>query len=389
VTPNRKKLRVLLVLHELSHSGAPKLVLDLFDDLTDDVDVWCVSVLSGPLAGRCRKLGNLNILPRMPLGGPLAKRLGPVLTDVFVNLLRLLVTPLSIRIRRWQPDLIYLNSVWSAPVSIILPLPDVPVLMHVHELDIGIRLAVRQYPNEVLRSPNHYIAVSDAVSQALQAGHGISQNKITTILGAVPDKDVISDVNSIKSTTGNTMPFIVGGCGTSYWRKGVFLWLQVARDVVSRIGAEAVKFIWVGAADADELIMCEESARKLGVENNVQFVATTAEPLTWFRQFDVFAMTSIEDPCPIVVLENMMLGTPVLCFRNGGGTIEEVGDTGVTVDNFSVTEMADHVISLAHDSTRRHQMGLAAIDRVKLSFLVSIQSPKILVVMKGLIGTNK
>jgi hypothetical protein len=42
-------------------------------------------------------------------------------------------------------------------------------------------------------------------------------------------------------------------------------------------------------------------------------------PFGQLARFDIFAMTSWERPCPLVALENMGLGTPVVCFAAGAG----------------------------------------------------------------------
>ncbi len=373
-----RRPRILVVLHELSRSGAPKLVLDLFEGLAADVDVRFLAIRGGPLADRCRTLGKLDILPRMPLGGPMAQKLGARFERAYTKGLRLLLSSLSTELTKWNPDLIYLNSVWSAPVSKNIDLPSAPILLHVHELQIGISMAVRLYRKQLLERPSYYIAVSDSVRNALIGDHGVSETIVETIHGAVPDQYVADNGNIQPRIFPTGKPLTVGGCGTPYWRKGIFLWLQTARAVIDHLGPDAVQFQWIGVSDPDEMLMCVESARKLGVENSVEFIASTPEPLTWFRNFDIFAMTSIEDPCPIVVLENMMLGTPVICFADGGGTVEEIGDTGISIPNFSVAQMAEEIIALSADRDRLQAIGQGAYERIRSHFLVSTQAPKIL-----------
>ena len=52
----------------------------------------------------------------------------------------------------------------------------------------------------------------------------------------------------------------------------------------------------------------------------VEFIPPTPKPMEHFAGFDIFAMTSWEDPCPLVVLENMGLAKPVVCFAGGAGS---------------------------------------------------------------------
>jgi glycosyltransferase involved in cell wall biosynthesis len=261
--------------------------------------------------------------------------------------------------------------------------------MHVHEQEIGIALAVRQYRDAVLKIPDRYITVSDAVTRALTRGQHVPREKITMVHEAVPDAYAAANSAMDRNPAAAVRPLIVGGCGSPYWRKGVFLWLQVAQQVVRAMGAGAVRFQWVGVAGDDEMILCRESAEKLGVATHVEFISSTPEPLTWFRQFDLFAMTSIEDPCPIVVLENMMLGTPVLCFREGGGAPEEIGDIEAAIPDFSVTAMAERIVVLAADRLALKALGEQAAERVRSHFVVSVQAPKILAVMQAVASMGR
>ena len=142
--------------------------------------------------------------------------------------------------------------------------------------------------------------------------------------------------------------------------------------------AMSVEFRWVGMVDNAEARAAKLEARKLGIEGIVKFIPRTERPLDEYRKFDVFAMTSWEDPCPLVVLENMALGKPIVCFAAGGGAAEEVGNGGVIVPEFSPEMMAAAVAELAQDSTRRKALGREARSRVNRMFVASVQAPRLL-----------
>jgi glycosyltransferase involved in cell wall biosynthesis len=102
----------------------------------------------------------------------------------------------------------------------------------------------------------------------------------------------------------------------------------------------------------------------------------------------VFATTAWEDPCPIVVFENMLLGKPVACFANSGGAAEQVGDTGIVVEGFSPQKMAMGIADLLNDPDRRGRMGAAARRRVQENFTVNVQAPKILQQIREVVSDN-
>jgi glycosyltransferase involved in cell wall biosynthesis len=73
----------------------------------------------------------------------------------------------------------------------------------------------------------------------------------------------------------------------------------------------------------------------------MELIPHTPTPLIQFAEFDVFFLSSREDPNPLVVLESGKLGKPVLCFKGSGATdeiVEAGGGTMVTME--SIEEMS-------------------------------------------------
>ena len=96
-------------------------------------------------------------------------------------------------------------------------------------------------------------------------------------------------------------------------------------------------------------------------------------------------MTSWEESASLVVLENMLLEKPVVCFAGSGGPPELLGDTGVIVEQFDPLVMAQAVAALARDPDKRARLGRAAHQRVKEEFVVPVQVPKIFRVMESMV----
>jgi glycosyltransferase involved in cell wall biosynthesis len=94
--------------------------------------------------------------------------------------------------------------------------------------------------------------------------------------------------------------------------------------------------------------------------------------------FDVFTMPSWSDPCPLVVLENMLMENPVVCFSGSGGPPDEVGPDGVVVSGFCPRAMAKEVAALVADPARSRSLGQAGRKRVLERFTTRTQAPKVL-----------
>ena len=371
---NRDMLRVLLVLHELS-PGAPSITLDAFEWMKKDVTVRTIAFDGGFLESRYRRLGRLDILPEwQPSWG------------------RRLLRKWSLRrlrrdIAHFGPELLYVNSIASLTRASQLGIPGVPVLVHVHELESIVEPIVESDMNLLLTWPTRFIAVSHAVRALLVNAVGIPESKVALVYEFIRDDVLaIERVQREPAASQKQGPFVVGGAGAAFWRKGITLWLQMAAAMKRLLPERLLEFRWVGIVYDGDARMAKLEARKLGIENIVRFLPRLERPLDHFQEFDVFAMTSWEDPCPLVVLENMALGKPVVCFQGGGGAPEEVGSAGLVIPEFRPEMMAAAIAELAVDGARREHFGRMARSRVKDMFVASVQVPKLLDEMMQVAG---
>ena len=332
-----------------------------------------ISFDEGFLRDRYLRLGRLDIMP--PWHAAFYRRLP---RKRFLWRWRRIVS-------QFRPQLLYVNSVVMIQGARSLGVVDVPVLVHIHELDSFMKpfLESNRDRDLLLTWPTRFIAVSEAVRELLVKSMGIPEEKVGLVYEFIRD-EVLSfgHPQPPSATDRRGRPFVIGGAGTPGWRKGVTLWLQTAAAVKRLLPGMALEFRWVGMMDNPYADTTRLEAKKLGVEDIVRFMPRMERPLDQFEEFDVFAMTSWEDPCPLVVLENMALGKPVVCFQRGGGAAEEVGNGGIVVPEFRPEMMAQAIAELAKDDSRREALGKIARSRVKEKFMVSVQAPKLLAEMR-------
>lgn len=104
--------------------------------------------------------------------------------------------------------------------------------------------------------------------------------------------------------------FVVGGCGSIGWRKGTDLFLQIAHAINRTKGYEKVRFLWVGGEiQNQESLEFSHDAYVLGLQY-CHRIPTTAEVFDFYCAIDIFALTSREDPFPLVMLEAGAHGVP-------------------------------------------------------------------------------
>ena len=368
-----RKIKVLLLLHDLSPTGAPKVAAAAFTHLKDSVELRTISYEGGPLGERLRTLGPVQTLVsyRWP-GMPASPR--AVLLFLWHRAFSVAkARRWSRAVVRWQPDVVYINSIAGLLARKRLRLPPTPTVLHVHELDSFLRPLASHLPQMFREMPNRYLAVSEAVREALTDRYGIDPAKVAVIPAFTepfplpPPRPVPADGR-----------LVVGGSGVISWVKGAQLWLLMAAELKARLGADRVRFVWVGVPDNDEGWQFGAMVRKLDLTGDVTLVPFVANPQEYYAQLDVFALTSWEETASLALLENMLLERAVVCFAGSGGPKEFAGDAGVVVPNFSPTEMADAVAALCADPARRRALGQAARQRVLTHFTPDVLAPRIL-----------
>ena len=364
LTPLRPP-RVLLLLHELTRTGAPGLALGTFEALSGKIELRMVAQTGGPLADRFRRLGNLSILSRDRRDQPhhrthLARKSIAVSWDSAVE------TVARFAVARWRPDVVYVNSVHALPLVARMGVRGLPTILHVHELTVALACYEAAHPGLIRAVPERYVAVSSAVREELADRYRIDRERITIVrpFVVVP----VTLVPGSVSASGESGRVVVGGMGNPSWYKGLPLWLLAAREVADQLGEDRVRFTWIGIRDTDEGRQARAMAAKLRLDSIVDFVPESEDVAQHLARLDVLAMSSWEEAAPLTVLEAMAQGIPVVSFAGSGGPAEEIGEAGVIVRDFSPAGMAHAIADLARHPAQRKRLGLAGRERAQSAF---------------------
>jgi glycosyltransferase involved in cell wall biosynthesis len=367
------RLRVLLVMHELTRTGAPLLALRSHVAMAPSVDVRTVSRAGGPLEPDFRALGPTLVLRRGPIApGPLGRVRGAL---AMVG---------ATRPGGWQPEVIHVNSAAALPVyqrMYGVRALRRPVLLHVHESRDYLGSVERHFPGLIAGVPDAWIGVSSDVEDALVSRFGIPPGRITVIPPHIDPRWLEARADGVDGDTGRdgaANPIVIGGAGEPSWRKGTELWLLAAAELQRRAGDGRYRFLWVGLTDNDHSRQMRAMVEKLGLVGIVELVPQTAETAAAYRRMDILLATPWEEPAGIVVLELMALGRPVVCVAGSGGPAEEVGQAGVVVDGFDVGSIADAVERVASSPDLRLSLGRAARDRVSECYTTPVLAPLVL-----------
>jgi len=147
--------------------------------------------------------------------------------------------------------------------------------------------------------------------------------------------------------------------------KNIPMLLKTAKRLID--AKEKVRFVIVG--DGTERQMLEDMVAELQITEYVRFTGWRTDAPKLMSAFDIFALTSKDEGMPIVVLEAMALGKPVVG-TNVGAMNECVlhGQTGLLVPSDNVNQMTEFLRLLVRDKDRACRFGEAGRTLVKRQF---------------------
>jgi len=227
-------------------------------------------------------------------------------------------------------------------------------------------LYYRLLDNYTSRFNQAVIAVSEAVKRDLLK-QGIPESKVVTIRNGVgippPGSFAVSEARK-KMGIGEDAS-VVGAAGRLSAQKDYPTLLRAAKEVLRSF--PDARFLIAGEGPArDELV---EMAGEMGLKERVEFLGYRNNIMEVISAFDIFALSSLWEGLPLVVLEAMALAKPVVATAVPG-TAEAVaeGETGYLVPLGDHGALAGKIIKLLEDPSRARTMGRAGRRRAEEHF---------------------
>jgi glycosyltransferase involved in cell wall biosynthesis/peptidoglycan/xylan/chitin deacetylase (PgdA/CDA1 family) len=356
---------VLVITHEASRSGAPKVALQLAQA---HLDAGYRTILlwrwSGPaLEQFSRQMTTLAepwrrtraILRRYPPTKQLAIHLENAAA------MRAL--------RRIRPSIVWANSTLSAPYARAAARLGIPFVLYSHEpYELARSALSRLGPSgcrEVLGPWGTLLGCSTAtaedLSRAFSAVINLAEDGGIIAIPTVDSLPSPVDIDSLRASAPalriggadtTTLPdrFVLG-CGVANRTKGVDIFAAAAEADAAMRPESGLRWVWLGRLpegfDADQR----------GFER-VLFLGEVANPAPILRRADALVMASRVDPFPLVVLEAMALDVPVVS-SDLPGTREQLGDTAL----FFEVEDHDGLVAAVHQLSQNPSISAALASR--------------------------
>lgn len=344
--PMPEGVDVLFVNHEESRTGAPKILFEVALEAKKSHSIIVISKQKGGMTSEYRTaFGERLLYPHEILKGMDRHEMARMM------------------LQKIMPKLVYANSIVSYEYAYEARKLGIPVIMHVHEMGSAYGVAIpEELRGRFAHSADVFIAVSEAVRHDLINRMHVEEDRIRLIHEFV-DSTVVRELALKHSRTEveemlNIEPgdLLVASMGTFDRRKGADIFVKVAKKLsgANPKSNSKIKMLWIGQRPRlhDSLLHVFDANRSAFI-----YIDEVKNPFPFLSRADIFFLPSREDPFPLVVLEAMALGKPVVAFRGSGGAAEAGDGSIVLVDGFDVDRAVSALKHLASDDEERQRRG--------------------------------
>ena len=343
VTVPREGRRIEMVLPSLVPGGQEMLVVRLSLALREagfTVGATCTE-MEGPLADRMRTDGfDVALAPAPGLRSN-------VRADALVR-----------RFASRRPDVMHVHSgVWLKAAR-AARMAGVPRVVHtIHGL-----LDPEPWHSAVLkrfaaRHTDTIVAVSEPLRHHLVEDVGVDAAKVQVILNGVDTSHFHpgGDRAALRTRLGFAADGpVIGHVARLAAIKNQALLLDAFANVLRERPSAALVIV----GDGDERPRLESRIAERGIGDAVRLVGEVDDAAAFYRDFDVFALTSNNEGTSMSVLEAMASGVAVVATSVGGSpALLNHGDCGILVPPGDVDALTRSLLSLIADDVRRERLG--------------------------------
>jgi glycosyltransferase involved in cell wall biosynthesis len=332
-------MRLLLAITELALGGAESVVLELEQGALNAGHEVAVAAASGTLEGRASRFFRLPAIENSPIA---LGRTGRRLTGIT---------------RAFAPDLVHAHNPRMAGLAVAAARLARPgrrpyVLATYHGAPPGKARAGAR----VLRLADHVVCVSEQLAEEL-AANGVRERRMTVIrngVSAPPALDA-AERSRIDAELGLGAEPVVTAVGRLVAQKAHHRLVEAA--VAVRTQVPTARFLIVG--DGPLRSELQARIRAAGLEDAVTLTGTRSDARQIIARSDVVALASEWEGLPLVALEALAAGVPIVSTDVAGTAELARSGAAVTVPH-TAAALADALVEVLRDPARRQEMGAAA-----------------------------
>ena len=354
---------VIIVTHDASRSGAPILALNLAKAISPRYNIVIICLRAGDLVAAFRQV-SMEVYVAEHAGGT-----GSYFTRT-----------LDIIAAQKTPIFAIVNSIESRNILGALRERQIPSVALFHEFasytlpksafadafsladevvfstELTIQNAMER--TSFVRTPRFHVLAQGRCEvprrESGDAVHQMERDSLTAVLR--PDANKADE-------------FLVIGAGYVQMRKGVDLFIDVARRVLSTEEGRNARFAWIGAGydpehDAVYSVYLRDQIERAGLNDRMMMLGETAEIEHVYALSDLLLLTSRLDPLPNVAIDALSEGVPVICFEKTTGIADLLAEAGLrdacVADYLDTGQAADRVLRFIRSPEAYRQVSVTS-----------------------------
>lgn len=319
---------VLIVTHDASRTGAPILVFNLAKTLSARYNVFIVCLRWGELVNDFRQVSTkVHVVEQRHGNGRYFSRILNEITQQKI------------------PAFAVVNSIDSWHVFRELHERKIPSVALLHEF------ASYTFPKSAFTDAFHLagevvfsseLTIQNAIEQTsfvrTPRFHVLAQGRCEVPQRETEDALRHSECDlltaRLRPDGEKTGEFLVIGAGSVLMRKGVDLFIDVARRVLSTEDGQNARFAWIGAGyspdqDAAYSVYLKDQIDRAGLTERMIMLGETSEIEHVYGLSNLLLLSSRLDPLPNVAIDALSEGVPVVCFDKTTGIADLLTDAGL------------------------------------------------------------
>lgn len=263
-------------------------------------------------------------------------------------------------LRKLHPSILHTYNVGTIEYSVTALLADVPVRIHAEHGRDSVEIDGKHRRYNLLRRLlatviDAYVPVSADLGEWLHHTVKIRQQKITMVTNGV---DTARYAPSRAARVAGPATIWIGTIGRVDHIKNHLGLLDIFQRVLNRFPPPEFDVRLAIIGDGSLLGVLRETVASQGLADNVWLPGSRNDVADLMRNFSIFVLPSLSEATPVVILEAMATGLPVVATRVGGvPQLVLNNDTGLVVDPADPAAFADAISAYILDAEMRHRHG--------------------------------
>jgi glycosyltransferase involved in cell wall biosynthesis len=215
------------------------------------------------------------------------------------------------------------------------------------------------------------VTVSDAVMASVRRHSSYPAARLTRIYNGISPNNEPALGKQLCACEDIDLPddaMVVGTIANLHRRKGLKFLLYAIKSLLEEF--PNLHCVIIGRDDGEGTKL-RHIAQELRINRNVHWLGYRSDARRFVPAFDIFVLPSLFEGMPIVLIEAMTTGLPIVATRVGGNPeIINHGETGLVVEPGDASCLGNAIRVLLIDPSKRAELGNAAKERMRTEFTI-------------------